>query len=202
MAGLSAIASPISNLESNQSPYTLLTLPLEIRKKIYEYVFGETELMVEGLAGPWAEGDRPGVVYEKANRFVTVVCKQMREEAVPFFLATTLIVVRDNPKVKAVRHFPQPQFNTFAKPTRVKLRFGLVPHNPKPCSGLRWPSLESFTNLNTLLIDTCDLPVSSGQGATRRRPILRKQRRALCQGHFPAGRRARVRACLWTCKNC
>ena len=84
-----------SNITAPQPAQAFLSLPLEIRIKVYEYVFGEAELEVAGLAGPWSNGKEPSVTYENANRSATVVCKQMREEARPVLLRQTVVILFD-----------------------------------------------------------------------------------------------------------
>lgn len=155
-------------LATPRTPPTLLTLPLEIRIRIYEYVFGEAELRVIGLSGVLADGTRAGVSYHNANRSALRVSKQIRIEARPGILTRTVIVIQDgrNSRLKhgwpartagqsasasaaLMGWMPPSQVEACTKPTIVRLRIsktGISRYD------WQWFTLNHFSSLQVLEI--------------------------------------------------
>ena len=179
MAGVTWSSNPQVDTTSSQA-HTLLTLPLEIRTRIYEHVFGEAELNVIGSAGVMIEGTRPGVSSGNAYRSTLLVSKQFRNEARPILLKQTVVLIQDSRKSKLkqvwpvavaprqigfisaslIGWMPWGQVEAYSKAATVQLRISTL---GKHAYDWRWFSLKHFRNLRTLRIEWDDGYVSFSQ---------------------------------------
>ena len=171
-----------------RTPPTLLTLPLETRIRIHEYVFAEAELRVIGLCGVLVDGVRAGVSYHNANRAMLLVSKQIRIEAKPVLLTQTVIIIQDGwrwmnkhrqgaktagPSASLppalMNWVPPGQHEAYSKTKTVQLRIS---------TGFAKFTLRWFSNLRVLEIKleshSCSLAVYPGKDGPDDPPHLEK----------------------------
>ena len=151
MATKASDSKPPSNLTATSPTRTLVSLPLEIKTRIYEFVFGEARLEIRtdrpSPAGRRPDIYHPSVVYHNGNRAVTQVSKQVRQEARPIFLARTVIVIRSGAAMQYLEQsITQPEI--FTKARTVELKMGTGSNNSRT-----WPWFAGCSNLRTLCIE-------------------------------------------------
>ena len=154
MATNTANADETPSSMTTAPPLTLLGLPLEVRTKIFEYLFDEARLEIVMVGhgeienGLYVENNHTRAGYVRASRSATLVSKQIREEARPIYLAQTLILICSAIALYLIQESTPHIEEVLNLAHEAKLRQGMGIRNT-----LEWPKFDSFKSLETLFLD-------------------------------------------------